>query len=77
MSQDSDLTMWTIYQAPADFPEGFVTRPWMVRSGGGGPVPGMAHLSRSLEEAREVVPAGLYRMDRQPGDDATIVETWI
>jgi hypothetical protein len=30
----------------------------------------------SLEEARAKVPAGLYRMDRNPADAPGIVETW-
>jgi hypothetical protein len=67
--------VWTIYQAPKDFPDGFVTRPWTIT--GRGPEPGMAQLSMTLEQARQNVPQGLYRMDRQPGDDPAVLETWI
>jgi hypothetical protein len=72
-----DLTMWTIYQAPKDFPDGFVVRPWTLTRGGGGPVPGMAFTARTLEDARANVPPGLYRQERAPEDDHTIVETWL
>jgi hypothetical protein len=40
-------------------------------------VPGAAYVARTLEDAREAVPAGLYRMDRDVNDDPRIVETWI
>lgn len=72
---EDDLTIWTIYDRPADFPEGFVVRPWTVTRGG--VVPGGAYVAPSLEDARAAVPAGLFRMDRAPDDDARIVETWL
>jgi hypothetical protein len=75
VSFDDDLTVWTIYERPADFPEGFVVRPWTVKRGQS--VPGAAYVARTLEDAREAVPAGLYRMDRDVNDDPRIVETWI
>jgi len=30
-----------------------------------------------LDGLRQKLPAGLYRMERQPGDDPFIVECWI
>jgi len=73
---DDDLTIWTIYREPLDFPDGFVTRPWLVGRGGVTRA-GMAHVAATLEGAREHVPQGLYRMDRDPGDDPNIVESWL
>ena len=70
-----DLTIWTIYERPKDFPGGFVVRPWTITRGG--PAPGMAQVTGTLEEARDLVPPGLYRTDRAPADDPTIVETWL
>jgi hypothetical protein len=75
MGFEDDLTIWTIYQAPRDFPEGYVVRPWTITRGG--PAPGMAFTARSLEDARANVPPGLYRQDRAPDDDPAIVETWL
>lgn len=33
-------------------------------------------LANTLDEARSLVPLGLYRQPRQEGDDPFIVETW-
>jgi len=72
---NGELIVWTIYEAPDDFPDGFVTRPWTTTADG--PVPGMAHLSATLDAAREAVPPGLFRLDRSPEDDPKIVESWL
>lgn len=72
---DDDLVIWTIYAHPADAPDNYVTRPWVVARGD--TYPGQALLADTLAEARQNVPQGLFRMDRQPGDDATIVESWL
>lgn len=76
MTDDSVLKMWTIYGHPLDYPEGFVARQWII-AGGGEPHPGPARYRKTLAEAREAVPAGLYRLDRNPGDDPSVIETWI
>lgn len=76
MTDDDLLKMWTIYDHPADYPDGYVARQWII-AGGGEPYRGPARYRPSLEEAREAVPPGLYRLDRDPGDDPTVVETWI
>lgn len=68
------LTIWTVYEHPRDHPDGFVLREWYV---GQTPVMGPAHYVGNLEMARNLVPAGLYRMDRQHSDDCSIVESWI
>jgi hypothetical protein len=74
---DGGLTTWVIYDHPADFPEHFVVRPWTV-AGGGRLEPGSARLCGTLEQARAaLVNLGLYRMDRQPDDDPTVVEVWL
>lgn len=70
------LTTWVIYDHPADFPEHVVVRPWTVFRRQ--IEPGPARLFGSLDEARELLaPMGLYRMDRQDGDDPTILEVWL
>jgi hypothetical protein len=69
------LTMWAIYDSPADHPGKFVTRRWDV--GAAGPVPGEACAVSTLEEARALVPDGCFNLRRAPGDDPTIVETWL
>lgn len=71
------LVTWTIYDHPADFPNHVVVRPWEV-VGGGHVEPGPQWLCKDLDEARELLaPLGLYRLDRQPNDDPTIIEVWV
>lgn len=70
------LKMWTIYKHPLDYPEGYVARQWLIRDGGY-PYAGVARYRPDLEAARAAVPPGLYRLDRDPNDDPTVVETWI
>lgn len=71
------LSTWTIYDSPTDYPDQFVVRRWDVPEGGGGPVPGEAVAVSSLEEARASIPDGRFNLHRAPGDDPTIVETWL
>lgn len=33
--------------------------------------------TETLEQAREIIPQFLYRMDRSPEDDRCVVESWI
>lgn len=73
---EGHLIIWTIYERPLDYPDGFVARPWEVR-GAGEPIPGDAHYFQTLEGARNFLPEGMYRLGRSPGDDGTITESWI
>lgn len=77
------LTFWVIYYGATNHPPG----KWVVRAqdaGGVSPIESPDMIVRhqlffecdSLEEARAKVPAGLYRMPRQEGDDPVIVEVW-
>lgn len=70
------MKFYTIYEHPRDFPEGYVVRAWDIRPHGV-MRPLEARWTQSLDDARKLVPPGLYRMPRSPGDDRTIVETWI
>lgn len=72
----SELSLWTIYAHPADYPEGFVIRRFYV--GPGGRVrKGEAYVAPSLEAVRKLVPTGLACLDRSVSDEPQIVETWI
>ena len=69
------LSMWTVYERPADHPQQYVARRWIA-------IPKAELTSEflvadDLESLRQKLPAGLVRMDRNPGDDPVIVETWI
>jgi hypothetical protein len=69
------LVIWTIYERPLDFPNGYVLRPWF--NVGPGPVGGGASFFDDLEAARAAVPAGLFRLPRQDDDDPAVLESWL
>lgn len=66
------LSMWTVY----DRPEGTVACRWEV-------VAGVTTLTEdqmegTISSLRTILGArGLYRLDRQPDDDPSVLETWI
>ena len=68
--------MYTIYDSPTDYPGKFVVRRWEIDKGPAVPKETLA-VKDSLIEARLAVPVGLVRVDRSPGDDPVIVETWL
>ena len=71
------LSMWVVYDHPADFPTEFVARRHEVVAGGSRPT-NEAMSSRSLDMLRdELVGRGLTCLTRMPGDDPKIVETWL
>lgn len=67
-----DLPIWVIYHSPIDVPERFVARKWQLDQ----PTSEMLQ-SKTLDELRGKLPAGLVRLPRDPSDDAKIVESWI
>ena len=70
----SSLRQYTIYDHPRDFPGGFVVREWEISAGGMASV--RAWTAPSLEAARELIPEGLFCLQRDAADDPVIVETW-
>lgn len=89
---DEGLELWTIYQKPKDYPDGFVVRRSLVGAGrkcltceSGARhtntvcplMDATAQYAPSLETARALVPRGLARIPRNPEDDSVIVEVWL
>lgn len=70
--------MWVICDHPTDVPEpfGFTIREWTV-NGSGATADSRVQFAMTLEDARKLVPPGLYCLPRSPEDDPVIVETWI
>jgi hypothetical protein len=67
---------YTIFNRAADYPDHeYVVRHFRVRPTGVevGDVVGTAD---TLEDARKLIPAGLYAL-RHPDDAAHVVETWV
>lgn len=71
-----ELTLWTVYHNPSDYPGKFVLRGFDVGHGANGPR-GDCTVGDSLEEVRAAVPVGLVRVAPSELDDRTIVEVWI
>jgi hypothetical protein len=70
------LAIWTIYQSPSNHATGqFVARKWWVK-GEGVPTEEMVE-GATLDEVRAKLPPYLFRMARDPSDDACIVESWL
>lgn len=73
---ERDLDLFTIYEHPADYPRGYIVRRWVANRNGFAEAR-EAFATETLEDARLLVPEGLFRLEREPNDDPTIVETWI
>lgn len=72
---EGGLSMWTLYENPTDYPNKCVARRIDVRA-----TPYMTDdvlIADDLAKLREMLPGGLFRMERHPTDDPCIVETWM
>lgn len=71
------LYVWTVYDHPSDYPFGFIARRFSVSKGGPQPTDDVV-MSEEVEAIRDTLSLqGLYRLDRSPEDDPTIVESWL
>lgn len=70
------MKLWTIYERPLDYPEGYVLREWMILRGAN-LAPGPATRHATLAQARDAMPPGLFRLPRKETDGPHILETWI
>lgn len=69
------LPMWTIYQRPSDYPDGYVARMFFTLPRA--EPTAVAIFGPTRDAVRAALPAGLHRISRSPGDDPCIVETWL
>ena len=79
MSDDDFLSLWTIYESPADYVGQYVVRRTEIRRWPQAAivVTNDMYVADSLEEARELLPPGLFCVGRQPDDDPVIAEVWL
>lgn len=72
------LSLWTVYDHPRDFPNGYVAREWVIENGEYEPTANFM-VAPNLEVLREILLAQMHlaRLPRSEGDDPVIVETWI
>lgn len=73
----SQLSLWTVYNRPKEFPGHFVARKFMIAPDGAYPTEETFKAKELADVRREMEKLGLFRMHRSPGDDDKIVETWI
>lgn len=72
------LFMYVVYDHPKDYPENYVVRRGAVRDNGILFVDAIpTAVAQTLPEARDAIPFGLVRVDRDPDDDPVVVETWL
>jgi len=71
------LIMYTIYKHPSDYPDEYVCRRWTA--GRLVPIDTAEPFARAqtLEAVRAQLPRGLYRLNREAGDQPQVAETWI
>lgn len=70
------LEMWTVYDHPTDYPDGFIARLHLAYDGFAVSTPN-TFTGLTLDAVRDQLPRGLHRIVRSPDDDPKIVETWI
>ncbi len=71
-----NLSMWTIYDSPSDFPGKYVARRFEIEPNR--PLATSDHIvGPTLESVRAQLPPGLYRMDRVSHDEPHVVEVWL
>jgi hypothetical protein len=73
------LVVYTVYQFPLDYPDKWIVRPFVIKQYIPDPIPQrIVCICNSLRDARAGLQGlGLYRVERQPGDDPPILETWL
>lgn len=70
---DDRLSVWTVYDHPRDWPDYYVAREWKLDE----PTDNF-ECYRDLERLRRAMQTkGLVRLERNPGDDPVILETWL
>jgi hypothetical protein len=80
MTPEPVLTMFTIYDHPRDYPRHIVVRQFLIVRGQREPlVSFVGCLYSTLDEARRDCQrnGASVCLDREPADDANIVETWL
>jgi hypothetical protein len=76
-AQRGALMVWTMYDHPKDYPDGFIARRFEVNMHGD-VAPTDHTMMGEVDDLQEIFrTAGLVRVSRQDDDDPVIVETWI
>jgi hypothetical protein len=69
------LPMFTIYDRPSDYPDGFIARMFLT---GRLDIATLITVTGSLEDIQDkMMEVGLSKLTRSEGDDPKIVEVWL
>lgn len=74
---DGRLLQFTVYRHPLDYPHHYVIRAWYTVPKSVELEQGPAWTFDTLDAARLAIPQDMVVFARAPGDDPTIVETYI
>ena len=77
LTRENSMTVWVIYDHPADYPDVFIARQFLIV--GGDVIPTENTIShRDVDEIRQkLLNHGLGLVPRFTHDDPKIVETWM
>jgi hypothetical protein len=71
------LAIWTVYDRPDEYPDGYIARMFEAAPGGA-TTPTDIVLTGKLDGIRHVLAqARRIRLDRKPDDAPQVVETWL
>jgi hypothetical protein len=71
------LSIWTIYDRPTDYPNGYIARRHEVLASGPLATDDTVKADDLYTLRKHLLQAGLTRINRSPDDDAKIVESWL
>lgn len=77
MTDALDLSIYTIYESPSEYPGKWVVREWKASVGGLAAVRKPLAVADTLGEARRALPLGLVQLGRSIDDDPCIREVWL
>jgi hypothetical protein len=72
------MSIWTVYDNPADYPGKYVARRFDIDAGGPKPSSSII-IAQSLEMLRDILQFEMHLtcLARSPEDDPKIVESWL
>ena len=70
------IVTFAVFESPLDYPGEFVVREFVSVNGQVLANAKLHSRGESLEEVRETIPAGKFRLPRHPRDVLSLVETW-
>ena len=72
-----ELKIYTVYDHPDDYPDGFVLVMYVIKGDGEKYRTPLLYHDNYEDIKEEMEMRGLMRLDRDPDDDPSIKETWI